>query len=153
MCTSRPRLSSTRYKRPESVLVVVHTGAGDVLLLQRRKPADYWQSVTGSLKYNESPAAAAQREVQEETGLQLPVIDCHRINRFSIHPAWRDRYAPDVQENTEHVFRAELVACHEVTLNPAEHRLYRWLPAQEAALLASSVTNRDAIRDFVAIPA
>ncbi len=120
-------------------------------MLQRRTPADYWQSVTGSLKRDESPAAAAQRELQEETGLQLPVIDCHRLNRFTIHPAWRNRYAPDVQENIEHVFRAELPACHEVTLNPAEHRAYRWLPAQEAALLATSETNRDAIRDFVAI--
>jgi dATP pyrophosphohydrolase len=139
-----------RFKRPESILVVVHTRAGEVLMLQRRSPADFWQSVTGSLEQDESPLAAARRELREETGLQLPVIDCHRSNRFPIHPGWRDRYAPGVQENTEYVFRAELAACCEVTLDPAEHRTYRWLPAAEAALLATSATNRDAILDFVA---
>ncbi|MDE2090244.1 MAG: NUDIX domain-containing protein, partial [Gammaproteobacteria bacterium] len=48
-----------RYKRPVSVLVVVHTRAGEVLLLERRVPPGYWQSVTGSLRWNEAPAAAA----------------------------------------------------------------------------------------------
>ena len=124
-----------------------------MLLLQRRNPADFWQSVTGSLERDEAPLAAAQRELQEETGLQLPVIDCHRINRFPIHPAWRHRYAPDVRENTEHVFRAELPASREIILNPQEHQAYRWLSAQEAALLATSSTNRDAILDFVVNPA
>ena len=119
-------------------------------MLQRRSPADYWQSVTGSLKPGESAVDAARRELQEETGLQLPVIDCHRTNRFPIHPAWRARYAPDVSENTEHVFRAALPAPCEVILNPDEHLTYRWVPAQAAAQLASSSTNRDAIRAFVA---
>ena len=146
-------MSSFGDKRPESILVVVHTRAGEVLLLQRCNPPDYWQSVTDSLERDEGPHAAAQRELREETGLQLPVIDCHRVNRFPIHPAWRNRYAPDVQDNTEHVFRAELAVSREVTLNPQEHLAYRWLPAQEAARLATSPTNRDAIRDVVVNPA
>ena len=49
--------------------MVVHTRDGDVLLLERCKPAGYWQSVTGGLKRGESAAEAAVREVREETGL------------------------------------------------------------------------------------
>ena len=131
---------------------MVYTTGGDVLMLQRRDPPDFWQSVTGSLEPGEPAVDAARRELQEETGLQLTVTDCHFTNRFSIHPAWRARYAPDVSQNTEHVFRVALPAPCEVTLNPYEHRAYRWVPAQQAAQLASSSTNRDAIRAFAARP-
>ena len=44
------------YKRPESVLVVVHTPAGQTLLLKRARPV-FWQSVTGSLEWPDEPAA------------------------------------------------------------------------------------------------
>jgi dATP pyrophosphohydrolase len=142
-------LSSSGYKRPESVLVLVHTRTGEVLLLQRRSPPDYWQSVTGSLKAGESSIDAARRELHEETGLQLEPVDCRRVNRFAIHPAWRGRYAPDVRENTEYIFRAVLPVCRDVSLNPREHVAYRWLPAREAEALATSSTNRAAIREFL----
>ena len=38
-----------RFKRPESILVVIYTRHGDVLLMERTRPAGFWQSVTGSL--------------------------------------------------------------------------------------------------------
>ena len=36
------------FKRPESVLVVVHAAAGRVLMLERTSPPRFWQSVTGA---------------------------------------------------------------------------------------------------------
>ena len=58
------------YKLPVSVLVVVHTAELEVLLLERAMRPGYWQSVTGSLDWpDEPPAAAAAREVLEETGI------------------------------------------------------------------------------------
>jgi dATP pyrophosphohydrolase len=142
-------LNDSDYKRPESVLVVVHTRAGEVLMLERREPAGFWQSVTGSLEWGESPAAAARRELREETRLEVDIIDCHKTNRFPIHPAWRARYAPGTETNLEHVFRVEFSDRPEVSLNPREHGAYRWLPREAAAELASSWTNRDAILDYV----
>ncbi|HEY5567780.1 MAG TPA: NUDIX domain-containing protein, partial [Gammaproteobacteria bacterium] len=50
------------------MLVVIYTRALDCLLLERVVPADFWQSVTGTLDWGETPAAAAAREVLEETG-------------------------------------------------------------------------------------
>ena len=48
------------YKRPVSVLVVIHTTDLLVLLLERAAHAGYWQSVTGSLEEGETaPQAAA----------------------------------------------------------------------------------------------
>jgi dATP pyrophosphohydrolase len=137
------------YKRPESVLVVLHTDQGEVLMLRRREPADFWQSVTGSLEWEETAQAAARRELHEETGLDLPVEDRGIVNRFPILPAWRRRYARGTTVNTEYVFTARIDAPRPVRLNPREHWAYRWLPWPEAAALASSWTNRDAIVHLV----
>lgn len=139
------------YKRPESVLVVIYTAGGDVLLMERQQPAAYWQSVTGSLERGESNFAAAIREVAEETGLQVAdaLIDCGYHNRFDIIPAWRERYAPDVTCNTEHVFRVEYTETPAIRINLAEHSRYEWLPAAEAVKRVSSRTNREAISRFV----
>jgi len=128
--------------------VVVYTAADDVLVLLRRQPPDFWQSVTGSLRWDETdPLAAARRELREETGLgdEAEIVACGVINRFPILPAWRHRYAPNVTENVEHVFRALLPERGLITLNPAEHGEYQWLPRAAAAAKVASWTNRDAI--------
>lgn len=139
------------YKRPESVLVVVYTLDGEVLLLERRQPPGFWQSVTGSLEWGETAEAAARRELAEETGLTADegLRDGDMQSRFPILPAWRSRYAPEVTENRERVFA---FACPErpaIRLNPREHRRFVWLPAEQATVRATSVTNQEAIRRLV----
>jgi dihydroneopterin triphosphate diphosphatase len=135
------------YKRPESVLVIIHTAGGEVLQMRRREPADFWQSVTGSLKENETPLKAAVREVLEETGLVADegLTDTGTVNRYPIHPAWRHKFAPDISENTEYVFSLQLPEKPAVRLDPEEHAEFRWLPRDAAAAGASSHTDRDAI--------
>ena len=141
------------YKRPVSVLVVIYTCDSEVLLLCRKDPADFWQSVTGSLEWGEIPVQAAQREVAEETGISnvSGLVDCQIQNQFPILPAWRSRFAPDIQSNTEHVFKLELPEICNINLNPQEHTEYQWLPADQAISKASSVTNRDAISYIIGV--
>ena len=139
---------SPSWKRPESVLVVVYTAAGDVLVLRRGQPPDFWQSVTGSLRWDETdPLDAARRELREETGLgdEAKIVACGVVNRFPILPPWRHRYAPNVVENVEHIFRVLLPERRPILLNPAEHDEYQWLPRAAAAAKVASWTNRDAI--------
>ncbi|MEJ2576441.1 MAG: dihydroneopterin triphosphate diphosphatase [Gammaproteobacteria bacterium] len=137
-----------RHKRPESVLVVVYTRAGEVLLLERTRPRGFWQSVTGSLGWGEAAPAAAVRELREETGLRAGarLVDLRRSASFNIVPPWRQRYAPGVHRNTEHWFALQLPARRLIRLNPGEHRQHRWLPWPLAAARAASWTNRAAIR-------
>lgn len=136
-----------RKKRPQSVLVVICTRGGEFLVMRRARPADFWQSVTGSLAPGESPRLAAAREVMEETGLRVggALIDLHQSVLFPIIRAWRERYAPNVCFNREYWFALVLDSRRRVQLDPGEHLEYRWLPAAAAAALTGSWSNRDAI--------
>ena len=116
-------LGPMAFKLPESVLVVVHTPALEVLLLERAAQPGFWQSVTGSREPGDADlAATARRELLEETGLSAGTLSDWRLtNRYEIWPQWRARYAPDVTHNTEHVFGFQVDRPTVAALDPAEH--------------------------------
>jgi dATP pyrophosphohydrolase len=139
------------YKIPESVLVVIHTPDLEVLLIERADKPGFWQSVTGSLDTPDEPLIeAAARELFEETGIvadseAIVLRDWQLANVYEIYPLWRDRYAPGVTHNTEHVFSVCVPRDAVVTLSPREHLNYAWLPRVEAADRCFSSSNAEAI--------
>lgn len=136
------------YKKPVSVLVVIHSPDRQILLLERAAHPGYWQSVTGSQENDEALIDTAVREVGEETGIAVTVdrlIDWQQTNTYEIFPEWRHRYAPGVTENTEHVFSLEVPRETPVRIAPGEHLGHCWLPLEEAAAKVFSWSNRDAI--------
>ena len=143
-----------RYKIPRSVLVVIHTAALDVLLIERADKPGFWQSVTGSLdSERESLSDTCVREVREETGIEIgsaavppqALVDWRLENIYEIYPVWRHRYAPGVTHNTEHVFGLRVPAGTPVRLAPREHTAFAWLPWREAADRCFSPSNAEAI--------
>jgi dATP pyrophosphohydrolase len=135
------------FRRPESVLIVIYTAGGEFLLLERRKPAGFWQSVTGSLEWGEMADAAARRELIEETGIrQGHLRNLQWTQVYEILPAFGKTYAPGVTRNLEHAFALKLLQRVPVTLS--EHLQYRWLSATEAIEKASSSTDRAVIRQL-----
>ncbi len=137
------------FKIPESVLVVIHTPALDVLLIERADHPGFWQSVTGSKDAEgESLLDTARREVHEETGIQADAgrfVDWAVSNVYDIYPAWQHRYAPGVTRNTEHVFSLCVPAGTPMKLSPAEHTAFQWLPYRAAADACYSPSNAEAI--------
>ena len=137
-------------KLPVSVLVVVHTAGGEVLLLERAQRPGFWQSVTGSLDRRDEPhAAAALRELKEETGIEARPAELRRwplAYTFEIFPQWRHRFVPGTTHNTEHPFSLRLAERATVRLSAAEHGASLWLPWRNAAHKCFSWSNRDAIR-------
>ncbi len=148
--SSPPRV----FKIPRSVLVVIHTSALEVLLIERADRAGFWQSVTGSLDAPDEPLRdAAIREVREETGIDASIdgslIDWNHAIEYTIYPQWRHRYAPEVERNVEHWFGLALPddfpSRGRVRVAPREHLQYAWLPYREAAARCFSPSNAEAI--------
>jgi dATP pyrophosphohydrolase len=138
-----------QFRRPESVLIVIYTEGGEFLLLERRRPPGYWQSVTGSLEWGEFADAAARREVIEETGItQGLLINLQWTQVYEISPAFGKVYAPGVTQNLEHAFSLRLQDRVPVVLSDAEHVQMRWLSAADAVQTASSSTNRAVIAEL-----
>ncbi len=141
-------------KIPQSVLVVIHTPALDVLLIERADHAGFWQSVTGSKDSADEPVdVTAIREVAEETGIVIggegvpaaALRDWGLRNVYDIYPQWQHRYALGVTRNTEHVFGLTVPRDIAITLAPREHLRHQWLPWREAADRCFSPSNAEAI--------
>lgn len=140
------------YKRPESILVVVHTAEGLVLLLKRADIGDFWQSVTGSLRWGESAREAAVRELREETGIPAgdDLVDWRHTARFEILEKFKPRYAPHTNTNLEHLFSLQVDADRPIVINPHEHIAFQWRHHTEALDILWSWSNRDAVQAVAA---
>jgi dihydroneopterin triphosphate diphosphatase len=142
---------SSSHKIPRSVLVVIHTPQAQVLLIERAgeqgQPTGVWQSVTGSLDFEDEPwLACAAREVLEETGLDVKasghvLTDWQMENTYDIWPHYLYR-------NTERVLGLCIPALVQVQLAPREHVAQIWLPWAQAAAKVRSASNAAAIEQL-----
>jgi len=119
-------------------------------LLRRSDPFEFWQSVTGSLKDDESHAQAAARELFEETGLtDEGTLTFSGVTRtFVIDPRWQYRFAPGVVENVEYEWRYRLPQKPDIVINTDEHSEYCWVSVEDAIAKVWSWTNRDALISY-----
>jgi 8-oxo-dGTP pyrophosphatase MutT (NUDIX family) len=125
-------------RRPEEVMLVVYR-PGPEFLVALRSPErhGYWNLVAGGVEEGEEPAAAALRELAEESALQRP-------RRFEPLPLELGYVRPDGTRVVLHAFLAEAPAGFEPTLND-EHVEHRWCGAEEAEGLLAYPEPRAAL--------
>lgn len=120
-----------------SVQVVIFDDSGgepEYLLLRRTEErGGFWQPVTGGIKKKrvETPAEAAVRETEEETGLTGELFDLGYEHSFYIEPHLLKMPYPDPQINREYSF-AMRVKSRDVKHDPDEHNVWAWLKYDEA---------------------
>ncbi len=123
-----------------AVAAVIEDPAGRVLLCQQSQGHRLWSLPGGKIRHGESPVHAAIRDIREEIGTDIEIVDL--VGLYTLTGGRADEDLPDV---LVHVFRARLDG--EATLN-APGRICR-LSWQELADLPAPLTasTRTALAD------
>jgi ADP-ribose pyrophosphatase YjhB (NUDIX family) len=125
------------------VAAVITDDAGRLLLCQLNQGHVLWSLPGGRIRRNESPVHAAIRDVREETGTEIEIIDL-----VGLYHLTGDGCGAGLPDAVVHVFRAR--AQGEVALN-APGRISRLSWVDPDALPASlTATTRAAVADAVA---
>jgi 8-oxo-dGTP pyrophosphatase MutT (NUDIX family) len=136
----------------------IRTALVDVYVLRQRGPAleclalrrgpggrcpGSWESVHGHIENAEQPAAAARRELTEETGLTLlRLYNLSRVELFYQHRTDEVSLVP--------VFAAFVSPDAEVRLSP-EHDRFEWLTPDAARLRFAWPRERRALDDIMTL--
>jgi 8-oxo-dGTP pyrophosphatase MutT (NUDIX family) len=135
--------------RVSLVDLYVLRGAGGALecLVLRRAPGGRcpgsWETVHGHIEAGETPAEAARRELEEETGLALErLYNLSRVETFYQHRLDEVALVP--------VFAA-FVAPSAVVRTGIEHDRFEWLPPAEARVRFAWPRETRALDDVVAL--
>ncbi|MFN3803465.1 MAG: bis(5'-nucleosyl)-tetraphosphatase [Pyrobaculum sp.] len=105
--------------------VVVFYRGGEVEYLLLHYPAGHWDFPKGNIEPGESPEGAALREVREETGLEVKLLDGFKEEIEYIYVKGGRRVRKKV------VFFLGEAGSKEVRLS-WEHKGYIWLPFEKA---------------------
>ena len=123
------------------------TGSALECLVLRRAPGGRcpgsWETVHGHIEAGETPADAARRELEEETGLTLErLYNLSRVETFYQHRLDEVALVP--------VFAAFVARNADVRIG-AEHDRFEWLPAPEARVRFAWPREARGLDDVVAL--
>ncbi len=128
------------------IKVVVHDGAGRVLLLHRRpERGRFWQPITGTIEPGESVMAAALREIVEETGHEAVPHPLSLHQSFMIESQFLSTKHGSPVMASEAVFTAVLDSTLPITLDSEEHDDFGWFTFAAAYDRIQWTDDREAI--------
>ena len=139
-------------RRPEEVVLVVRrpveSGPEYLVVLRSPEKLGYWHLVAGGVDWDEEPAAAAARELLEETGLVARVVPLGETLDYDLSgvpESVRERFPAGTERILVWPFVADAPAGWEPTLDD-EHVEARWLGADQAIALLFYPEPREAVR-------
>jgi 8-oxo-dGTP diphosphatase len=127
-----------------AVAAVITDPAGRVLLCQQSQGHRLWGLPGGRIRHDESPVHAAIRDIREETGMEIAVVDL-----VGIYQLTGDGCGTDLPDVLVHAFRGRAEGA-EATVN-APGRICRLSWHDPAALPEPmTATTRAALADAIA---
>ncbi len=141
----KPQAKRFEESHPPIVTVgaLIFDMAGQVLMIRTHKWSNLWGIPGGKIKWGEASAAALQREIHEETNLQVADIDFVLV-QDCIHSKEFYRDAHFVLLN----YTCRVVGEREVKLND-EAREFRWVTIDESLALTLNQPTRRLIEAVV----
>ncbi len=129
--------------KPLRKKVQVWIRADEYFLLLKTNPdrGGFWQPVTGSVEKGESIEAAAERELQEETGFYQTPEPIGSSFKFE------DRFR-EGGEVEEHGFWVDLPGPLEPELDGKEHEGFQWVTAEKAFTLLRYPSNVEMLKSL-----
>ncbi len=136
-------------RRPEEVAIAVRRPGGEYLVLLRSpEKLGYWPLVSGGVDWGEEPAAAAARELIEETGLVAAPEQLGEPLGYDLagdpEPV-RARFPAGTERIVVWPFVTEAPAGGEPTLDH-EHVEARWLDPEAAIALLEYPEPKEIVR-------
>jgi 8-oxo-dGTP pyrophosphatase MutT (NUDIX family) len=132
--------------RTGEVMIFVRRGAEYLVLLRSERQGGYWHPVSGGIEPGESSAAAAARELLEETGLDASPVGLGRSFVYQAEP-WEPHYEEGMAPIRVDCYVVDAPDGWEPQLD-WEHDEHRWCSPAEAAAILYWPEPREVIREL-----
>jgi len=127
-------------------MIFVRRGAEYLVLHRSERQGGYWHPVAGGIEPGESSAAAAARELLEETGLAAAPVALDRSFEYRAE-AWEPHYEDGMAPIRVDCYVVDAPAGWEPRLD-WEHEEHRWCSPAEGEALLFWPEPRDVLRDL-----